>query len=94
MQKMGSWCRGMPRHQLTDHDPINFQTSRYTTNEDCGTVAEALLVHALAHLLLCYRSLIGVQRHERAAPTSRHRKAARAALCASTFRTSVVDRPT
>jgi hypothetical protein len=24
MQKMGSWCRGMPRHQLTDHDPIEF----------------------------------------------------------------------
>ena len=21
---MGSWCRGMPRHQLTDHDPIEF----------------------------------------------------------------------
>uniref|UniRef100_UPI001E626D6B integrase core domain-containing protein n=1 Tax=Sphingomonas populi TaxID=2484750 RepID=UPI001E626D6B len=24
MQKMGSWCRGMPRHQLTNHDPIEF----------------------------------------------------------------------
>jgi hypothetical protein len=42
MQKMGSWCRGMPRHQLTNHDPIEFpdlalhkrtQAQRFITGE-------------------------------------------------------------
>ena len=39
---MGSWCRGMPRHQLTDHDPIEFPDPALHNHEpSVGSVGDS-----------------------------------------------------
>ena len=43
---MGSWCRGMPRHQLTDHDPIEFPD--LALHNRFGATANALYSSFLA----------------------------------------------
>jgi hypothetical protein len=42
MQKMGSWCRGMPRHQLTDYDPIEFPDLALHNRSKAGLFASRL----------------------------------------------------
>ena len=45
---MGSWCRGMPRHQLTDHDPIEFPDLALHNRFACAPADPRDVHHPLA----------------------------------------------